>query len=169
MRLDCAVTLLAAAAAACASSNTAQRSECFGENLAGEPPPEIRYGRVLDSVHAGRGLARLVFLVRSGGRDDVGRPLVGTLVLLGDSLSRFRALRPNQFLSRFTDDAGVAVLDSVPLAYTDVALRRIGSPAADFTVRLRAGFTDTLTVTLPQTRICLRPVETTVSKRWLQN
>jgi hypothetical protein len=111
---------------------------------------DIRFGDVLDSSYAHRGLGRLVFYVRSTYGTDLGNVVNTYSVVLGDS-----AIKELPSLGALGDSIGVAVVKAVPLGYTFATVRRIGYYSHTVPVLVRPGYTDTVFVALPSHPVCV--------------
>ena len=156
MRRTLAVAVLVTGALfACGTPRATQTDSC-GTHFIPPPPPkpeipathETRFGTVLDTAYARRGVARLVFHVHSAlNRDEV---VALYAVIMRDSV--IKDLPP---LGSVADSTGVAVLKAVPVAYSSAHVRRIGYLSYTLPLVVRPGYTDTIIVALPRTPVCI--------------
>jgi hypothetical protein len=153
MRLVRAVSVFALGPiVGCVSRGTPEPARaCSGPPIPSVPPQsEVRLGEIFDTTYARRDLARLVFRVRSAGPTDPGSRISFAAVILEDSLSTRQTPR-----GMIADSTGVALLDSVPERYTSVRVQRVGYRTYKFPLAVRAGYSDTVAVSLAETRVCL--------------
>ena len=151
MRLIRAVPVVTLVAVlACQSGRVVHVPECPPPPPPSVPPQHtIRQGQSVDTAYARAGFARLVFHIRSAGPSDLGEPLGSAAVYLFDSLASGRALA-----GRRGDSTGVVFLDSVPYRHMTARVVRLAYVGRTFPILTRAGYSDTIHVTMAADRIC---------------
>ena len=154
MRLARAVSVLAMGPfLACVSPGRPGVRPCSGPSIPAVPPySEIHLGNVVDTADARRGLAQLVFHVRSAGPTEPGRVVTAYTVVMQGFLTG--QLPP---LDGVGDSSGIAVVSSVPLGYTSAQVQRIGYDSYTAPLMVRPGHSDTIRVALAEATSCLAP------------
>ena len=152
MRFACATTVLATGVLLACSARAGSQGEgthivdCGPPPTPTEPPhSDIRLGSYVDSTAATRGVAELVFRVRSAGPAFHGTPLQGFSVLLRDTLTLDAPP-----LHGIGDSSGIAVVRSVPVGYTSAHVQRIGYFSYTVPLAVRPGYTDEISVALAE-------------------